>query len=448
MAKYRCGGGGSPDIVNGIIEEYLAENEDISSNTFVEKVNHEDYETKLKFSTSDGNTYSYAEILSLTDTLFIISYVTYESSTTLNSKRYLMSIDISSGAPTIKSNKLMGTYASTFLSDAGAIAKVTDTTFLWMYQTPNNIGVLSLVSVVDNDFIVLDSFNITTTYASKVFSKLEDNRYFLEYGYQSSRLYACVIQILNSKLIVGTPVCIAADTRCNDGISAISMSPTQVITLFRTTNYEVGGSCFQPITVSGDVITCGLKYSAFDGYNINARMNGSMNYGLSMEALNSNVFIFQFCSNSKQLTTQLLKLPTKVTDSIVVVSTITNNNYSSTATGTSAVKTFDGLLYNYYRDSGAYYLKRDKYHWTDNSLTLLDSIKPFGSNSIDDAPEISIHNSAGKSVLGMIYQTGVDQYFSAAKYLFKVKPSVNSVDGLTKTKTTSTTEGKVAVLAI
>lgn len=38
MAKYRCGGGGSPDIVNGVIEEYLAESEDISANTFVDFV--------------------------------------------------------------------------------------------------------------------------------------------------------------------------------------------------------------------------------------------------------------------------------------------------------------------------------------------------------------------------------------------------------------------------
>ena len=33
-------GGGSADVVNGIIEQYLAENETIDANTFVEFVNH------------------------------------------------------------------------------------------------------------------------------------------------------------------------------------------------------------------------------------------------------------------------------------------------------------------------------------------------------------------------------------------------------------------------
>ena len=426
MAKFRCGGGGSPDIVNGVIEEYLAESEDISANTFVEFVNDTLLVggASLPSSISDGATLS---VKRLTDTSIVVLFDSYIAvyEVVNDSIVYSTSAELTDSMmrerafEVIDENHLLiiGQYYDTSASVYGSI----------YYRICTLSG--SSLTFSDRAYVYEYSTLLLGWYSQMV--RINRNKIYLKTEGNSGNLYSAILTIDNDYVVTCGSFCALSASR-----TALSIFPyieiiddTRILMVLYNTSAERGwpgvGTYAGIISLSGTVIT----------YNDFVYIGNSNNSGGGQYVING----------AKKNNEYVIVLPSSY-DFDVFILTASGVTISIDRSFKS-VKSVNSSLYMTY---GSMTTVGERIIIP--TLYSFETIETFclGNTIIRELP--NIQNTAvteiNKTRICKLDDRHIVLINGSARvdllvYEMAIKKSVSDIRGLTKTKTTNTTKGKI-----
>lgn len=438
---YISGGGGSSKIINGIIDEYLAETETINSNTFVEFVNG-----NTTYGTNDvklsPNNYKglYRFSLALSDTKILILYnsdnvdrrlygviVTVENSTISTGTETLISSVRDSAYYGIagclmSENKVFVSYSGTNKYLTGVVITIQDSTI--------TIGTPIVLYNTEAIYNGSDNQLSQPCYAFQ----LTSSKLVLFFG-TSQAMYIFIISIVGNNISVSK-----VDKNTNYSISKCCVSRLSEYKYIFTWQYSIPYMT-AIVVIENDTITYGGSVTL----NPNSGTNQAVvNYVQSLTEDKAIIVYtrYQNASGASTSNSYFVIRIASIKDKSITLSNEIGTNYSSTSTVSIMRLTHSVALINFNNVMTIFSCVG-----ISGTITQLNNIvfPVNGSSYLTNILSIKLPNDK------LFFSANVtDSYtlgFNTGNYSgTSIKKAISSICGITKSKCTTTTKGKVWVL--
>ena len=425
----RKGGGGSKDVVNGIIEEYYAATEDINANTFVEFANASQVSDFTSFSNSIGS-FSSARFkaIKLSDNKICVANVENGSSF------YMRIVEINDdGTLTVGTMLTVLCSAYTIFMD-----RLSDDKFFVAMNYSNGNGTMYVFSVSGTVITQLSYQGRTTNEGSITdISSIDENR-ILATRYYSSNLHIDLWVLSGTTL---TKSLTTSFSHMNNTLLHIhALSSNKALLLFSDAQ-SITASIYQRflkaavISVSSAAITVGTATTA------PYQMSG---FAKSNKISSDTIFIFDTLQNTSETSTAAT-----IIGSVIKIE---NNDVihmgSPTVLGNGPVRVQSSKLLTADNNNGILIPVTGG----ENAVGAFIPVKIQGITCVSGERFIlSNNNSCGICCFsfGSVF-IGVQAanliYSIKCSSLLKIKEANSVIQGLTKSKATTTKKGKVQIL--
>lgn len=278
------------DVINGVIENYYAYDEDVNSATFVEFVNNETpsiIKSQELISSGSNGTGDRSRAIALDSTRVLILH-----SNGYGECLYAVVITISNDSYTIGTNIQLSGYGHNIdgvLMDDGRVFVIHDST------TELSASILSINGTTITVNIQNQRLNYTDYsgyYARLV--KLNNGSFLILHSLGNSStnylIAGTVVTINGTSITTGTPVSFAIDGGSTaDGITGIVLSNNKVLVIYiYNSNFRV-----QFLTINGTTITAS-KYKQFGYYDVNRL--GNRNFAIKLS--DTEILVTYFSNDS------------------------------------------------------------------------------------------------------------------------------------------------------
>ena len=257
MLSVKGGGGGSIKVLNGIIEEYKATTDEISANTFVEKVM---VNTISNISTETLSSMSTCKAITATKLSESKVFITYSTGTSYPLyARILEFIDgeITLGDEITILSKLDDGNSSSIIQ----VSCISENKVFMVYRGSSSC-LSGVVCTIDG--MVITKGSETTLYEGGYdygtrIATIDDNKVFITFSASlaSSYLYAIVCTISGTTITAGTAIQLSTNTNSGKHVSVVTLSKDKVFIA-----HSYAGSSYTNLygmvcTISGTTITAG-----------------------------------------------------------------------------------------------------------------------------------------------------------------------------------------------
>lgn len=276
MGKSKILGGGASNVVNGIIEQYYAATDDVKANTFVEYINQYSVTkpTEVKNLTTDSAPYS-IDATMLTDNKVLVVY-TVVATNIWYVKGIVCTIEnnvITPGtAAAITSNfnrKIQNVVVLTLTSTKVAIVFSTD--------ADSNAKTYAQICSISDKTITAGTYKEITVgtgnFGNAIASKLTDSSFIIVGS--SGNLYAIACTVTDMSFTVGQSVIIRSSSDSTQRYYDIDTLTNNkvIVTYAGAPQNSILYLCVKILTVSGSTITVGTQYAlGISGYSVPTRV--------------------------------------------------------------------------------------------------------------------------------------------------------------------------------
>lgn len=436
------GGGGGGDVVNGIVQEYLANTSDVEAGTFVEFVNTIGANTQLEGS---GTTIS-AEAVALEDGKVFVAFRKGNYG-----NRYAVIATISGGVVSFGTEILLSTNVTQSYADTYASASPDKSKVLVFWRAKNNLnaviccGVSGTTITVGTEATLENGSDSFVGLGARGVEWLDDTRAFLGYAYAGGQARGAVATVASDlSITIGTATAINSTTGMFD---MKVLSPTRVVFVERQTSGDssIATGYAYYATVSGTTISTTsrgrISVGSIDSfYSLDSGSRGTLVRINSTDA--AVLFVGRPYGRQSGISLWSCRLSTSGSP----ISAVSGNEIFGYGSTTSYVSKVSGV--RVFAGSDGPYAVIDYNAGKLQLAKLRPAVAGVAIKEFQQIANVSSYHAYGGAIIGanglLCYGSTTTLY--AYPLMAKVKPAEIEISGLTKTEATTSSAGEVYLL--